>query len=81
VCITGGEPLLHKDMPEIVAGFIRRKKFVYLGTNGPLLKAHIKITRHLHHADIYKGTQAYLFEIRSMGTGMCNQTNGTSREK
>ncbi len=42
VCITGGEPLLHRDMPQIVAGFIRRKKFVYLGTNGLLLKAHIK---------------------------------------
>lgn len=42
VCITGGEPLLHRDMPQIVAGFVRRKKFVYLGTNGLLLKAHIK---------------------------------------
>ena len=28
--IAGGEPLIHKEMPEIVRGFIQRKKFVYL---------------------------------------------------
>ena len=33
VSIAGGEPLIHKDMPEIVRGFIERKKFVYLCTN------------------------------------------------
>jgi len=32
-----GEPLIHKDMPEIVRGFIQRKKFVYLCTNALLL--------------------------------------------
>ena len=42
VVITGGEPLLHEDMPRIVAGFVRKKKFVYLCTNGLLLKTHIK---------------------------------------
>jgi len=42
VSITGGEPLLHEDMPRIVAGFVKQKKFVYLCTNGLLLKTHIK---------------------------------------
>src|SRR4030081_580810 len=28
VSIAGGEPLLHKDLPEIVRGAIARKKFV-----------------------------------------------------
>ena len=37
VSIAGGEPLIHKDMPEIVRGFIQRKKFVYLCTNALLL--------------------------------------------
>jgi len=42
VVITGGEPLLHEDMPRIVAGFVRKKKSVYLCTNGLLLKTHVK---------------------------------------
>jgi hopanoid biosynthesis associated radical SAM protein HpnH len=37
VSIAGGEPLIHKAMPEIVRGFIQRKKFVYLCTNALLL--------------------------------------------
>src|ERR1700712_3055673 len=32
VSIAGGEPLLHKEMPQIVKGIIARKKFVYLCT-------------------------------------------------
>jgi hopanoid biosynthesis associated radical SAM protein HpnH len=38
VSIPGGEPLLHKEMPEIVRGIVARKKFVYLCTNALLLK-------------------------------------------
>ena len=38
VSIAGGEPLLHEEMPRIVEEMIRRKKFVYLCTNGLLLK-------------------------------------------
>jgi hopanoid biosynthesis associated radical SAM protein HpnH len=38
VSIAGGEPLLHRDMPEIVRGIIARKKFVYLCTNALLLE-------------------------------------------
>jgi hopanoid biosynthesis associated radical SAM protein HpnH len=41
VSIAGGEPLLHKEMAQIVTGIIRRKKFVYLCTNGLLLKKHL----------------------------------------
>ena len=37
VSIPGGEPLIHKEMPEIVRGIIDRKKFVYLCTNAILL--------------------------------------------
>ena len=38
VSIAGGEPLLHRDMPKIVRGYIARKKFVILCTNALLLK-------------------------------------------
>ncbi len=37
VSIAGGEPLIHKDMAQIVAGYIAKKKFVYLCTNALLL--------------------------------------------
>jgi hopanoid biosynthesis associated radical SAM protein HpnH len=37
VSIAGGEPLLHKQLPEIVRGIIARKKFVYLCTNALLM--------------------------------------------
>lgn len=42
VSIAGGEPLLHKEMPEIVRGMIERRKFVYLCTNALLLKKRIE---------------------------------------
>ena len=38
VSIAGGEPLLHRDMPEIVKGLVARKKFIYLCTNALLLE-------------------------------------------
>ncbi len=38
VSIPGGEPLLHKEMGEIVAEIVKRKKFVYLCTNALLLE-------------------------------------------
>ena len=38
VSIPGGEPLIHKDMVEIVEGIVGRKKFVYLCTNALLLE-------------------------------------------
>src|SRR5271170_7430266 len=37
VSIAGGEPLLHREMPKIVQGYLQRKKFVILCTNALLL--------------------------------------------
>jgi len=37
VSIAGGEPLIHKEMPEIVRALIERRKYVYLCTNALLL--------------------------------------------
>ncbi len=37
IAVAGGEPLLHKEMPEIIAGLLARKKYVYLCTNALLL--------------------------------------------
>ncbi len=41
VSIAGGEPLVHRELPQIVAGIVARKKFVYLCTNAILLPRHI----------------------------------------
>jgi hopanoid biosynthesis associated radical SAM protein HpnH len=38
VSIAGGEPLLHKDMPEIVRGIVARRRFAYLCTNALLME-------------------------------------------
>src|SRR6201988_3178611 len=38
VAIPGGEPLIHKEIGEIVAGIVARKKFVSLCTNALLLE-------------------------------------------
>jgi hopanoid biosynthesis associated radical SAM protein HpnH len=41
VAIPGGEPLLHPQIHEIVAGLVERKKYIYLCTNALLLKQKI----------------------------------------
>jgi hopanoid biosynthesis associated radical SAM protein HpnH len=41
VSIPGGEPLLHPEMDQIVAGIVQRRKYVYLCTNAILLKKHL----------------------------------------
>ena len=41
IAVAGGEPLLHKEMPEIIRGLVARKKYVYLCTNGLLLEKKI----------------------------------------
>jgi hopanoid biosynthesis associated radical SAM protein HpnH len=41
VSIAGGEPLMHPQIDEIVRQLVAKKKFVYLCTNGLLLKRHI----------------------------------------
>src|SRR5436309_13777608 len=38
VSIAGGEPLMHPEMPQIAAAYVKRKKFVYLCTNAILLE-------------------------------------------
>ena len=38
VSIPGGEPLMHPQIAEIVKGLVERKKYVYLCTNGLLMK-------------------------------------------
>ena len=38
ISIPGGEPLIHREMPQIVAELVKRKKFVILCTNALLLE-------------------------------------------
>jgi len=45
VSIPGGEPLIHRELPQIVEGIVARRKFVYLCTNGLLLAKHIDAYR------------------------------------
>jgi hopanoid biosynthesis associated radical SAM protein HpnH len=49
VSIAGGEPLLHKEMPQIVEGLLARKKFIYLCTNALLLEK--KMDQYKPHPD------------------------------
>jgi hopanoid biosynthesis associated radical SAM protein HpnH len=42
VSIAGGEPLVHPEVHVIAADLIRRKKFVFLCTNGILMKSKLK---------------------------------------
>src|SRR6202522_763856 len=58
VSIPGGEPLIHKEMPQIVEGKVARKKFIYLSTNGILLAKHI---------DEYKPSPYLTFSIQLDG--------------
>lgn len=43
VNLPGGEPLLHKEIGEIAAGIVARKKFLYICTNALLLKKKIHL--------------------------------------
>ena len=43
VAIAGGEPLLHKEMPEITEKILARGKFVYLCTNALLLEKKLEL--------------------------------------
>src|SRR5438270_3510367 len=49
VAIPGGEPLIHKDIGEIVKGIVARKKFVSLCTNALLLEKKL----HLFEPSLY----------------------------
>ncbi len=59
VSVAGGEPLLHENMPQIVEGIIKRKKFVYLCTNGLLLKNQI---------DKYEPSPYFTFSVHLDGS-------------
>ncbi|WP_292533363.1 adenosyl-hopene transferase HpnH [Methylocystis sp.] len=43
VVVAGGEPLLHKDLPQIVEGIIARRKFAIVCTNALLLAKKIDL--------------------------------------
>jgi hopanoid biosynthesis associated radical SAM protein HpnH len=43
VSIPGGEPLMHPQIGEIVAGLVERRKYIYLCTNALLLKEKIDL--------------------------------------
>ncbi len=58
VAIAGGEPLLHKEMPEIVEGILKRGKFIYLCTNALLLEKKL---------DQYKPNPAFSFDVHLDG--------------
>jgi len=58
VSIAGGEPLLHRDMPRIVEGYIAKKKFVILCTNALLMKKKI---------DDYKPSNFFTWSIHLDG--------------
>ena len=49
VSIAGGEPLLHRELPEIVRGFLARRKIVIVCTNALLLPK--KIDQYSPHKD------------------------------
>ncbi|MDH3232997.1 MAG: adenosyl-hopene transferase HpnH [Alphaproteobacteria bacterium] len=42
VSIPGGEPLLHKEIDQIVEALVKRKKFIYLCTNALLLEKNLE---------------------------------------
>jgi len=58
VSIPGGEPLIHPEMSEIVRGLVRRRKFVYLCTNGILLERKM---------DEYEPSDRLIFSIHMDG--------------
>jgi len=58
ISIPGGEPLIHKEMPQIVTELVKRKRFVYLCTNALLLAKKI---------DEYTPSQYLTFSIHLDG--------------
>lgn len=58
VSIPGGEPLIHPEMPQIVKGLVKQKRYIYLCTNAILLK------RKLHD---YKPSKFLTFSVHLDG--------------
>jgi hopanoid biosynthesis associated radical SAM protein HpnH len=46
VSISGGEPLIHPHIDEIVDSIVRQKRFVYLCTNALLIRRALKVLVH-----------------------------------
>ena len=66
VSIAGGEPLLHRDLPRIVEGFLRKKKFVILCTNALLMTKKI---------DQYKPDPFFTWSIHLDGDQMMHDAS------
>ena len=60
VSIPGGEPLIHKEIGEIVTELVKRKKFIYLCTNALLLE------KKLH---LFKPSPYLTFSVHLDGLG------------
>jgi hopanoid biosynthesis associated radical SAM protein HpnH len=58
VSIPGGEPLMHPQIGEIVAGLVERKKYIYLCTNALLLKEKL---------DLFKPSKYLSFSVHVDG--------------
>src|SRR6266853_2237760 len=58
VSIPGGEPLIHPEIGEIVAGLVERKKYIYLCTNALLLKRKL---------DLFKPSKYLSFSVHVDG--------------
>lgn len=58
VAIPGGEPLIHPEIDQIVAGLVARKKYVYLCTNALLLKRKM---------DLFKPSKYFTFSVHLDG--------------
>jgi len=58
VSICGGEPMIYKPLDELVDGLMKRKKFVYLCTNGMF------ITKRLHE---FKPSSRFFFNVHIDG--------------
>ena len=66
VSIAGGEPLLHPEMAEMVEGFIKRKKYVYMCTNAQIL---------LRKIDLFKPSKYLSLGIHLDGTKEMHDKN------
>ena len=58
VSIPGGEPLIHNEIDQIVAGLVERKKYIYLCTNALLLKRKL---------DLFKPSTYLTFSVHMDG--------------
>jgi hopanoid biosynthesis associated radical SAM protein HpnH len=58
VSIPGGEPVMHPQIADIVAGLVARKKYIYLCTNALLLKEKI---------DLFKPNKYLTFSVHMDG--------------